>query len=113
MWKAIAAALGGLTAAVGSALCCAGPLVAVALGVSGAGLAGTFEPLRPWFLGATGAFLGSGFWLLHKEEQKACEPGRLCASPGARRHMRIALWIATAGAAVLATFPVWSVWVLG
>jgi mercuric ion transport protein len=112
MWKTIAAAVGGVTAAVVSALCCVGPPVAVALGVSGAGLAGTFEPLRPWFLGATGAFLGGGFWLLHQEERKACEPGRLCASPTARRRMRVALWIATAAAAALTTFPVWSGWVL-
>ena len=44
--KTLLAATGGIAAAVGSALCCAGPLVAVALGLSGAGLAGTFEPLR-------------------------------------------------------------------
>jgi mercuric ion transport protein len=112
MWKTIAAALGGVSAAFASALCCAGPLVAVALGVSGAGLAGTFEPLRPYFLGATSAFLGGGFWLVHREERKACEPGQLCASPRARRFTRLALWTATVVALVLATFPAWSGWIL-
>ncbi len=47
MIKATMTAFGGVGAAVGSALCCAGPLVAVTLGVSGAGLSSTFEPLRP------------------------------------------------------------------
>lgn len=112
MWKTIAAALAGVTAAIGSALCCVGPLVAVTLGVSGAGLAGTFEPLRPYFLGATGTFLGGGFWLLHREDRRVCSPGRLCASARARRRMGVALWIATVVAAVLATFPAWSGWVL-
>ncbi|MEA3245824.1 MAG: mercuric transporter MerT family protein [Gemmatimonadota bacterium] len=105
------AASGGIAAAIGSALCCAGPLVAVSLGVSGAGIATVFEPLRPYFLGATAVFLGVGFWLLRREEQRACEPGTLCASPVARRRMRAMLWVATALAAVFATFPVWSLWI--
>lgn len=105
------AASGGVTAAFASALCCAGPLVAVALGVSGAGIAARFEPLRPYFLAATAVLLGSGFWLLRREEQRACEPGKLCASPVARRRMRLMLWAATVLAAVFATFPTWSLWV--
>ncbi|HLG06042.1 MAG TPA: mercuric transporter MerT family protein [Gemmatimonadales bacterium] len=51
MGKAVMAAIGAVAAAVGSALCCAGPLAAIALGMSGAGLAATFEPLRPYFAG--------------------------------------------------------------
>jgi hypothetical protein len=51
--KTALAATGGVVAAVVSTLCCAGPLVAVALGLSGAGLAATFEPLRPYFVAGT------------------------------------------------------------
>ncbi len=106
--KTTLAALGGVAAAVGSALCCAGPLVAVALGMSGAGLATTFEPLRPYFVGGTVASLGLGFLALRREETKACEPGTLCASPVARRRMKLLLWIATAVAVPLLSFPWWS-----
>lgn len=102
------AAVGGVVTAVGSALCCAGPLVAVAMGFSGAGLATTFEPLRPYFVGGTLAALGSGFWVLRREERRACEPGRLCASPVVRRRMRVMLWVATAIVVPLVTFPWWS-----
>ena len=102
------ASIGGVLAALGSALCCAGPLVAVALGFSSAGLATTFEPLRPYFLGGTVAALGSGFWLLQREERRACEPGRFCASPVVRRRMRRMLWAATAVVIPLVTFPWWS-----
>ncbi len=112
MGKTVLAALGAVGAAVGSALCCAGPLVAVALGMSGAGLAATFEPLRPYFVGGTILSLGVGFATVYREDKKACEPGTLCASPVARRRMKRWLWIATVVAIPLVTFPWWSVFVL-
>lgn len=111
--KTVLAATGGVAAAMGSALCCAGPLLAVALGVSGAGLAATFEPLRPYFVAGTVLALGSGFVVLRREDKRACEPGTLCASPLARRRMKWALWIATIIAVPLLTFPWWSGFVLG
>lgn len=106
--KTVLATAGGVTAAVASALCCAGPLVAVAFGLSGAGLAATFDPLRPYFVAGTILALGFGFVVLRREERKACEAGTLCASPIARRRMKWALWIATVVAVPLVTFPWWS-----
>jgi mercuric ion transport protein len=110
--KTVLAATGGIVASIGSALCCAGPLVAVALGLSGAGLAATFEPLRPYFVGGTVGALGFGFVVAHQADRQACEPGSLCASPIARRRMKRALWIATFIAVPLITFPWWSRFVL-
>ena len=110
--KGVATAAAGVGAAVVSALCCAGPVVAVALGVSGAGLASTFDPLRPYFLGVTALMLGAGFFLLHREEQHACEPGKACADPAVRRRMKVMLWTATALAILFATFPSWQTLVL-
>ena len=112
MGRTLLATLGAVGAAIGSALCCAGPLVAIALGFSGAGLAATFEPLRPYFLAGTALFLGAGFVAVYREYRKACEPGTLCASPVARRRMKRWLWIATAVAIPFATFPWWSKFVL-
>lgn len=111
--KTLFAAIGGLAASVGSALCCAGPPVAVFLGLSGAGLAATFEPLRPYLVAATTLFLGFGFVALRREERRACQPGQPCASPAVRRRMKRLLWIATAMAAPLVTFPWWSRFLLG
>jgi mercuric ion transport protein len=106
--KGVLAALGAVGTAVGSALCCAGPLVPVALGVSGAGVAATFEPLRPYFVAGTALALGLGFVTVYREDKKACEPGTLCASPLARRRMKLWLWIATIIAVPFVTFPWWS-----
>lgn len=105
--KATTSAIVGVTAAVGSALCCAGPIVAVLLGVSGAGLSTTFEPARPFLLGGTAVFLGLGFVLVDREERNACEPGRACASPEVRRRTKIILWVATIAAVIFATYPRW------
>ena len=110
--KTLLVGAGGIGAAFASALCCAGPLIAVAAGVSGAGLAATFDPLRPWFLGATAAFLLLGFWMVDREERKACEPGKPCADPRTRRRMKIMLWVATGVAVLFATFPRWQTLVL-
>lgn len=110
--RSVAAATGGVLAAIGSALCCVGPLVAVVLGFSGAGLASTFEPLRPFFLVGAAASLTWGWVTVKREERLACEPGRPCASPIARRRMRRWLVLATIFVLVLATFPVWSRFVL-
>ncbi len=110
--KTIATAAAGVGAAFTSALCCAGPLLAVTMGVSGAGLAARFDPLRPYFLIATAVMLGAGFFMLYREDQLACEPGRVCAGPKARGRMRSVLWIATGVSVIFTTYPTWSVWVL-
>lgn len=111
--KTLLAAAGGVAAAIGSAVCCAGPLVAVFLGLSGAGLAATFEPLRPYFVGAATLSLVLGFVAVRREDRKACQPGQLCASPTVRRRMKRLLWIAAAIAIPLVTFPWWSRFLLG
>ena len=111
--KTVFAAGASVAAAVGSALCCAGPLVAVALGLSGAGLAATFGPLRSYFVIGTVISLTFGFVVLNREERRACEVGTLCASPIARRRMKRALWVATIISIPLLSFPWWSKFVLG
>jgi mercuric ion transport protein len=112
MEKSVGAGVAAVGAAFASALCCAGPLIAVLLGVSGAGIAATFEPLRPWFLAGTGAFLLVGHVGLKREEARECEPGAACADPHVRRRRKAVLWIATVLAIVFATYPTWSGWVL-
>ncbi|MGE0161290.1 MAG: mercuric transporter MerT family protein [Gemmatimonadales bacterium] len=105
--RAYGAAVGAVSAAAASALCCAAPVVAASLGVSGAGLAARFEPLRPYLLMGTASLLLLGFSALRREERWACEPGRPCARPEVRARMRTILWAATGAALLLATFPSW------
>ena len=112
MFKAVAATTGGVVTAAASALCCAGPLLAVTVGVSSAGLSTTFEPLRPYFLAATGIFLFTGFYLVDREERSSCESDEPCADPAVQRRTKILLWVATIMAVIFATFPRWQYWIL-
>ena len=118
MWsgasKTAISTAGGLVAAIGSTLCCAGPLVAVFIGVSGAGLARTFEPLRPFFVAVTIGAFAYGHWTVRKLNRavcagdEECAAGTVCASPNGRRWINLRLWTATAVAAPLLLFPWWS-----
>ena len=101
---------GAIAAAFGSALCCAGPTVAAALGISAAGLA-SFLPLRPYLVFIAVGSLYYGFHLLDKEERRACKANTECASPAVRRRMRMVLWAASGLVVLFGTSPIWVRWV--
>lgn len=109
------AGLGGVAAAFLGALCCAGPLIFVTFGV-GAGLASTFEPLRPVFgVLMLGAF-AIGFYTIYGKRpapepvgRDARSPGEACALPRNQRREKVLLWSAAVIALVLWTFPTWSI----
>ena len=107
-----AAGAGAIVAAALASMCCILPLGLGAIGLSGAVVSAFLEPLRPYFLALTAAFLVFGFWLLDREERAACVPGKPCADPAVRRRMKIMLWGATVVAVVFATFPSWQELVL-
>lgn len=97
-------------AALGSAglasVCCIGPLILAGLGVSGLGLAGLTR-YRLVFLGLTGLILAAAFYLVYRKPAAACADGSCAQRPG-NRGLKAGLWIVTALAAVMASFPSWS-----
>lgn len=109
----VLAALAAVAAAVGASLCCIGPLLFVTLGV-GAGLASTFEPLRPLFTALAAIGLAIGFYVVYgrKPAAEVCGPGETCAVPRNRRRDRVILWIATAIAVLIWSFNYWSLLLL-
>ena len=127
--RGLAAAVGAVGAAFLASLCCVGPLLFVTLGV-GAGLASTFEPLRPLFGAVMLALLGAGFWAVYGRRatrssrehpsgaavvgggEAGCAPGGACPTPARRGRDVVVLWCATLVALVLWTFPTWSLWLL-
>ena len=100
-------ALGSTSAAFVASLCCIGPVVLGALGLGGAALSATFDPLRPYFLAATAILLGLGFYAVYRrpKTQAACE-GEVCAPDSrTRRAAKPLLWLATVATLALALFP--------
>jgi mercuric ion transport protein len=106
MFKVKGSLVAGVLAAVGASVCCVGPLLLLALGISGAWVATltAFEPLRPGFIAATLVFLGLGFRRLYRQPQ-ACEPDAACAAPLVLKRQRRMFWIVTVAILALLSVP--------
>ena len=76
---------GGLAAILAST-CCLGPLVLIALGVSGAWISNLtlLEPYRPIFVGAALVALIFAYRRIWRAPE-VCEPGTVCALPQVNR----------------------------
>src|SRR5262249_10032542 len=90
-------AAGGLLAALAASSCCILPLVLFALGIGGAWISNFtwLAPYQPYFIAATLAFLGAGYWLVHRSSKRACANGGVCARPLSSRFVKGALILAT------------------
>ena len=90
-------AAGGLLGALAASSCCILPLALFGLGVSGAWI-GNFTrlaPYQPWFIAATMAFLGYGYWLVYRSSRLACADGAACTRPLPNRIVKAGLVLAT------------------
>jgi len=97
--------LGGLAAILAST-CCLGPLVLVAVGLSGAWIGNLtrLEPYRPFFIGAAAValfFAGRRIF----QPAHACEPGELCAVPTTRRVYKTVFGIVSVLVLIALVFP--------
>src|SRR6266851_3936408 len=90
-------AAGGLLGALAASSCCILPVALFGLGVTGAWI-GNFTrlaPYQPWFIAATLAFLGYGYWLVYRSSTRACTDGEACARPLPNRIVKTGLILAT------------------
>src|SRR5258708_9592026 len=97
--------VGGLAAILAST-CCLGPLVLVALGLSGAWIGNLtlLEPYRPFFIaGALVALFLAGRRIFRPAQ--TCQPGELFAVPRTRRLSKIVFGIVSVLVLVALEFP--------
>ena len=90
-------AAGGLLGALVASSCCLLPLVLFGLGVSGAWIGNLTQlaPYQPFFVAATVACLGYGYWLVYRSSKVACAGGEACARPLSNRLVQLGLIVAT------------------
>jgi mercuric ion transport protein len=88
--------IAGILSAIGASICCVGPLVLLALGVSGAwiGSLTALEPYRPIFIGLTLLFLGFAFYRLYLV-RPSCSPESACTDPRTLKRRRLGFWVVT------------------
>ena len=108
-WVTRSSLLAGAAAAIGASACCAGPLVLVLIGVSGAWGSRllALAPLQPFFVAAAVAAFGLAFHRLYLQRE-VCAPGQVCAIPVIRTRQRVIFWIFAVAAAALMTFPLYA-----
>ncbi len=96
----------GAFAAILASTCCLGPLVLVALGLSGAWIGNLtlLEPYRLFFIaGALVALFFAGRRIFRPAQ--ACRPGEVCALPRTRRVYKIIFWIVSALVLIALLYP--------
>lgn len=77
--------------ATATAFCCVGPAIIAVLGTSGVLAAARLEPFRSYFILASLALLGIGFWLAYRPKGGCI--GKTCSTTSAKI-TRALLWIA-------------------
>src|ERR1700731_3505410 len=86
-------AAGGILGAIAASSCCIAPLVLFSLGISGAWIGNltALAPYQPYFIAATLACPGYGYW----PSQGACAEGAACARPLPNQIVKASLILAT------------------
>ncbi len=87
----------GLIGALAATSCCILPLALFGLGISGAWISNftRLAPYQPYFIAATIACLGAGYWLAYRPSKLACADGAACGRPLPSRLVKAGLIVAT------------------
>ena len=91
------AVVGGILGAIAASSCCILPLALFSLGISGAWIGNltALAPYQPYFIAATLACLGYGYWLVYRRKNVACVEGAACATPLPNHIVKAGLILAT------------------
>lgn len=95
----------GLFAGLAASACCAGPLILLMLGISGAwiGNLSALEPFRPFFIVLALGFLVVAYRRIIKKE--TCDSDAVCATEKGKKSQLIIFWIVAFVVLVSIAFP--------
>lgn len=100
--------LGAVVSALIASICCVGPLVLLALGITGAWIGNltALEPYRLIFVIVTLGFLGFAFYGVYRRPKiETCLAEGACVRLGGKGRLKIILWIVTGLILLLLAFP--------
>jgi mercuric ion transport protein len=103
----------GVLAAIGASICCAGPLILLTLGVSGAWIANLteLEPYRPIFIVLVVLFFSWAGWQLFRPVNQ-CQPEMACELLKVRKKRIILFFISLIISICLVTSPYWIIYLV-
>lgn len=108
------AKIGTVVSALMASSCCWLPVLLLAVGVSGAGIASALDAYRPLFMTVTFGFLGMAFYFTYRPRRAVNAAADCCSVPaeaiGKRRlnmmeFNKVMLWTVTLMAVVFLFFP--------
>jgi len=112
--------VGTLVSAIVASACCWLPLLLLAVGVSGVGIASMLESYRPAFIVLTFGFLAAAFYFTYRprkavsSSEACCDTGSVCCPPSNTAKLRwfsmmalnkVMLWVVTILAVAFLLFP--------
>lgn len=112
--------VGTVLSAIMASSCCWLPLLLLAFGVSGAGIAAALESYRPWFMVVTFGFLAAAFYFTYRPRKSPISAGACCSTAPdccavpieqTRRQVsmtavnKVMLWVVTLLALAFLLFP--------
>lgn len=103
--------LGGLLAAIGSGVCCVGPLVLLLMGISGSWISTLtlLEPYRPIFIILVlSAFVYAGRQIFRPVE--LCSGEKVCSQTATQQRRKLLFWVAALVALILVSSSYWIGW---
>lgn len=113
--------VGAVASAVAASACCWLPLMLIAVGASGAGLAGRLETLRPYVLPLAFGLLGWAFYLTYRKPKSSETSDEACCTvenstpvrwtDRIRRFNRVAIWPAAVLVVAFAFMPQYLAWI--
>jgi len=97
------AVIGGILCAIAASSCCILPLALFSLGINGVWIGNlpALAPYQPYFVAATLACLGYGYWLVYRRKNIACAEDT-CARPLPNHLVKAGLVLATILAGAIA-----------
>lgn len=96
--------VGSVVTAVVASICCIGPALLALAGAGTAGIFGTLDVYRPYFIGLAAVLLAAAFYFTYRKREVVCEDGS-CRKIAAGKWDKISVWFAAVVTVAVIAIP--------